>query len=179
MLQKGKPFQFGPKSRLNVGRDFHDFAWAYWNAAKLLFEALSETADFDPQRFNGPVMFLYRHAIETELKGILSHLDVDIPESTLHTHDLLKLRSEIIARLNGARKINGNAVDCIGQLNGYDPRSLVGRYPVEWQGQDRPFDLRHFVERCDATLEELDKILNELLWKLEQEIKEEVGGTEN
>lgn len=86
-----------------------------------------------------PILFLYRHFVELQLKSIIVQLDnfTQQPIKKLKTHDLLLLWQHIKKNLqhlsDSQVNVNGISVldQLIGELAAIDPDSFHARYPVD------------------------------------------------
>ena len=154
---------------------FGAYSLAYAEAARILVKGVREqhtTLDI----MGVPVVQLYRHAIETALKGIferLTALEVTNGAVTARSfvHDLEKLLGAVEAavenhvrnwrgdprlRLNVANPFSVDAAtrSTLAELN---DRNYPERYPAaKWSTE---YDLDRFEEECDSTLIDLDLTL--------------------
>ena len=91
-IERPDPFT-GPQGFM-IGGEFlptkEEMAQQYLEAANLLVEAIKR-GDMEDYRLTNPVLFLYRHALEMKLKGLMQ----DVPK----THDLLKIAEEFEAMI--------------------------------------------------------------------------------
>ena len=102
-----------------------------------------------------PVMFLYRHYLELELKAILLDLrdfaKQTTPNNAMKSHSLLKVWQEVkhllfetdeevkrskVARVE-AGKIYGDMEERIKEFNKIDERSMNFRYPIDKTGENQ------------------------------------------
>jgi len=120
----------------------------YTMAANLLRDAALQSGT--PWFYANPILFLYRHAIELHLKGILH------PQSP--THSLTALRDalkDFVQRRYGV-DITGWITDTITDFASIDPNSARFRYPNDTHGQP------HFDAEQVVNLEELKTRLDGL-----------------
>lgn len=147
--QKGDLFLRGPNWEFNacVGRNggyytYHDYACGYFYAARLQVEAV----------FNGdglldilvyPTIYLYRHALELSMKGLIRRLkkNEDKDEDFPKTHKLLKLWDELELTIKPLRKEFDGGADLlvkmrtlICDLDLLDSSSEVFRFPESRKG---------------------------------------------
>jgi HEPN domain-containing protein len=119
-----------------------EHALAYWESAKALYRAtqpgLRSCAAF-------PLVFLYRHAIELLLKGILIdlglHWDTQCQEVVRQKHDLKSLLADVgkLARVSEELRKH------VGELDDLDLNAM----------DDARFDVERFVLTAEDVLEEL------------------------
>jgi hypothetical protein len=146
---------------------FLAFGWAYRHSAVALSKG------FDTTTIAAPLVFLYRHALETYLKGILIEYSDD-PGVTKgkvvgRVHGLVSHLPDLrdVARDVG-HDVSPELEEYIKQMHDFDSSSQEWRYP-ELHGAARPtsgatsqFDVPHFVERSESAFDELDEIANQL-----------------
>lgn len=152
-------------------RTMADFSAIYWSAAK----KLAGDTDFGSLE-DLPILFLYRHAVETSIKAVLIQAGVPMQEVVKHRHDLAK-------QMPGLRKVaqqhrlpmSRHFKDKIERWNESDPDGMRSRYPVDRHGKEvdkrgKPmlianecrFHLRPFVEDAEQMLRELDELRMQL-----------------
>lgn len=149
------------------------YAEAYHSAARRLFET-SPPADLHD--INAcPIVFLYRHSLELHLKEILINgqripqQNPSLPEAKVFEleHNLCALWRELEALCEKLGWTRGADLEAEGNIirefNDKDPCSFSFRYPVtrscnSTAPQNFRFDLRHFCQRMDQTLDRLEQI---------------------
>jgi hypothetical protein len=89
-------FLFGYQSGMGGSPDHLSLAQSYMEAAYVLTEALN--GDWEDCRVAEPLMYLYRHATELFLKGVMIS-----PGSPMNSHHSLK-NSMVVGCLNGCRE---------------------------------------------------------------------------
>ena len=122
-IERPDPFT-GPQGFM-LGGEFlptkEEMAQQYFEAANLLVDAIKR-GDMEDYRLTNPVLFLYRHALEMKLKGILPNV--------AKTHDLARLAGEfedLIKRKCG-RSIASWIAARLKEIAGVDPTSTAFRY---------------------------------------------------
>lgn len=170
-----KPFShFGWEG--NGAFSFLTISDGYWESAKLLLEKMKKESNnfaiVDSLVY--PLFFNYRHSIETYLKLLFFKYGTQTEQARRDYlelgHDLQNLWANLRSHLNKGKKhvgstININAIEhYIKSINGFDPDSMMMRYPVEKdlkanKEHDYHFDFINFGERMDelcASLRQLD-----------------------
>ena len=107
-------------------------AHVYLDAVNALLKWLQETRPFHHDYQILPVLFLFRHYIELQLKGLILHAGGAIPSKE---HDLLKLL-KILEPFD--QECLHTTPGIIRQLSSLDRKSVVFRYPIDTKG------IRHF-----------------------------------
>lgn len=177
MGKNNKNRMFRPKSESGSRRGFAplqprftDYGWAYWTSAKALVAA-SSSGSFAAAPF--PLVFLYRHAIELFLKGILIesgwNWGIQRQKVINRNHNLKDQLSDVeaVAREAGL-EISGALKDYVGQLNSLDPKEVVFRFPEDKRGKraltrkQSSFDVDQFVIAAESVLEELEALADDL-----------------
>lgn len=171
--------------------DFGDFAKGYFSSASMLAKQLIEKTYF-PGYDAYPVIFLYRHSFELNLKNIiywsarlLAFKGVEnIGEKLYNTHDLIKLAKNVEIILLKAfpkdsdlRDVVQSIVSTAQDFSEIDPDSYSYRYPISTKGDysTRPgqsVNLLSVSKHMDNLLENLDTINFGL--NLETDIAQEV-----
>ena len=162
-----------PKHRVfaTLPPDYLAFAWAYRESAKVLASHFAEVETMLP----APVVFLFRHALEVFIKGLLitfgQLIGVEKTEVLKRSHSLTEHIDDLRALASTmGRRLSTDLEDYIGQKYEYDPNSQTWRYP-EVRRDDKKlapskateeFDLKHFVEASENALNELE----EMGWEL-------------
>lgn len=163
---------------------FSTISDGYWDSAKILLERMKQDSNnfaiVDSLVY--PLFFNYRHSIETYLKLLFFKYG----EQTEHAkckfmelgHDLQNLWAKLRPYLNKGKKHVGSSINLdvvehyIKSINGFDPDSMVMRYPIEKdlkanKEHEYHFDFINFGERmnelCDS-LRQLDyELSNQML----------------
>jgi hypothetical protein len=128
-------------STLHAGfMSWRDYAYCYRRAADTLSERFPIPLD-SPEAMFLPIVFLYRHAVEAALKGILVELRVGADDATPFPtdHHIRELWREIrpqISRSSGllAEEWLERAETLVNELDAVDPGSMHFRYPVSRKG---------------------------------------------
>lgn len=158
-----------PPALLEDGpRAWHFVAIGFQFSAQSLIEKFRDTGH-DQDFLALPTVYLYRHALEVSMKGLIAECYAlqgkSVPVSK--EHDLRKLWKTLRALLR-TMKLEGppqdaNAVEeLLGNVGNVDPDSMAFRYPVDLKGKPmlpaalKRFDLLHFAERVDGLLNWLD-----------------------
>lgn len=137
-------------------------------SAQTLVERFRETRH-DQDFLALPAVYLYRHALETSIKGLIAECESlqGKKAEVLQQHDLRKLWATLREHLRKL-KLEGEPADAdavedlLGRLGHVDPNSMAFRYPVDLKGiptlpEDlRRFDLLHFAEQMEGLLLWLD-----------------------
>jgi hypothetical protein len=108
-------------------RDETDLANQYTMAASLLIDATAEKGV--AWMYTYPILFLYRHAIELHIKGVVkSHIPI---------HDLAKLSDRLKTQIQSdyGLDIEGWITETIKEFSDFDPRSTAFRYVRDKLGQ--------------------------------------------
>ncbi len=116
-----------------------------------------------------PIVFLYRHAIESGIKGILvgfgsaiGRLEKDVLK---RGHNLNKQVPDLrkLAKVHGLT-LSPSFEDLIKRWQSDDPIGMISRYPATKGGQDQQmrnadrFKLKEFVDSIESALDELGKL---------------------
>lgn len=191
---------------LIAGKPFSHFGWegtetfsfltisdGYWNSAKILLEKMQEECNnfaiVDSLIY--PLFFNYRHSIELYLKLLFFKYGEQTKQTICDFlklgHNLQTLWKKLRPYLNERGKhvgisINLNVIDhYVESINGFDPDSMIMRYPVEKnletnKKHEYHIDFINFGERmnelCDS-LRQLDYELSNQI--LETASVEELG----
>lgn len=119
---------------------WHRFAWSYRAAA----DELSERAPLRPRSsalFGPPMLFLYRQAVELQLKALLADAGelLDDPQLVPPRHELPRLWRRVRTLLlqidpasDGPWFARADVI--VGELDAMDPGSFAFRYPVDTTG---------------------------------------------
>lgn len=154
--------------------DFGSFATGYYQAAKKLAEDfLSESGHRDYEGY--PIVFLYRHALELNLKNIIYHAirlcsfkEIEVIYNKLYnTHDLtllFELSIELLHKLLpedfGIKKVCENIQKTSSEFNEIDPTSYSYRYPINQKGQ---YSTKHHqVVNISSIYVNMNKLLDDL-----------------
>jgi hypothetical protein len=153
------------------------YAQSFHKAAKILASSFQKDANPFAEADVSAVVFMYRHALELHLKGIVlgeggNFLATKPDAISVHkTHSaswLAQFVCQIITALKWQEEFKcegiGNLADfkaVIEELNAVDPGSYVFRLPVRAEGHDTApgrvnLTIRQFAGRMDALLELLD-----------------------
>jgi len=175
----------------NPKYDFGAFAKGYSSAANTLAEQLIKKVNFpDYQAY--PVVFLYRHSFELNLKNViywsarlLAFKGVeDIGERLYNTHNLIKLAANAERILLKAfpddpdlHEFVQDVVSTAKEFSDIDPDSYSYRYPISTRGDystrlGQSVNLSSLSDHMDSLLENLDAINFGL--NLETDIEQEV-----
>lgn len=144
--------------------DFENFSAVYWKAAK---DLSGEHDDGSVWAF--PILFLYRHAIETALKAVLIGHGIPIDCVLERGHDLMKQMPNLktLAEREGAA-LTSTFETIITKWNLADPDGFRLRYPTDKSGKPlvlqngKAFHLKPLVEDAEHVLEQLHDMLSEL-----------------
>jgi hypothetical protein len=141
----------------NPRLDFGIYAKGYFGAAELLVESALAKPSF-PDYEAYPIMFLYRQAVELDLKGCIynsAHLAnlMEVPHldhSLVNNHDLSSLarRAKSITDVlfKGDQELStfmSSVTQEVGQIMRIDPKSFAFRYPLKRNGAPS-FENTHF-----------------------------------
>lgn len=123
--------------------EFGNFAKGYKFAANLVAQELIDNNFPDYQAY--PVVFLYRHALELQLKGIIygvekllyvQHIE-DLKNELYNNHNLLNLSDKAQTAIKNAfpndvklNKLLEDVVRLSSEFNDIDPNSFSFRYPI-------------------------------------------------
>ncbi|MDF1502687.1 hypothetical protein [Roseisolibacter sp. H3M3-2] len=122
---------------------WHRFAFSYKATADRLADTLERDAWRHGFALGAPMMFLYRHYVETHLKSLLVDAGelLDDPQDVPLEHYLVRLWGRVRALLlrvspqsDGPWFQRADAV--IRELDSIDPTSFAFRYPVRKDGSD-------------------------------------------
>jgi hypothetical protein len=120
-----------------------------------------------------PVVFLYRHAIETLMKAILMGFGPGVgvcPRCVLRrSHNLKRQLPDLkaVAELSGV-SLSSDAEALLRLWDKDDAQGMKARYPLTIDGErdcipnHDAFDLAAFVTVCESLLSELEAILRNL-----------------
>jgi hypothetical protein len=117
-----------------------------------------------------PVLFLYRHALETGIKAVLIQAGKN-PEIVLRkrSHDLTKQMPDLKKVAERRRlPISAHFEAMIKRWSETDPKGMTVRYPTDNEGKrvllgsERRFHLQPFVQNVEQMLDELDELLADL-----------------
>lgn len=137
----------------NWVKDESTMAVQYEMSANLLRDAAIKTGT--PWFYANPILFLYRHAIELYLKGIV--------RSRRPTHNLLKLRDALISFIKdnyGVDITDGWVTQTISEFADIDPSSTRLRYANDNDGKpsyttEQVVNLDDLKKRMDALFQVL------------------------
>lgn len=115
----------------------------YWESAKMLLERMEKESNnfaiVDSLVY--PLFFNYRHSIETYLKLLFFKYGEQTEQARRDFlelgHDLQNLWANLRPYLNKGKKHVGSSINLdavehyIKSINGFDPNSMVMRYPIE------------------------------------------------
>jgi len=149
-------------------KEFGYFGEAFHRAAKELTRVLAEDPAYDPLDAC-PIVYLYRHATELYLKGVLRAGEyllnlhgrqTTFDSSALTDHPLRPLLPhlrELFEALDWAESYEEIA-SFVEPLDKMDPNSFAFRYPVNKKNADAlpksfVFDVRAFARAADSCLE--------------------------
>jgi len=177
-----------------------DYGEAYRNAAKQLAAALAEDPAYDSFAAL-PIVFLYRHATELYLKGVLwagsrllslidrqSAFNATLKASNLKSHrlrPLLPALRELFKELNWSESYEKIA-PFVESLDKADPESFAHRYPTDTKGNaSLPealwFNVLAFANDAESCLGEFYNALFSIEARVEsakEELREGAGGEE-
>ena len=174
--QPGKPFAWTPRKGFSPASSLFDCGGVYRYAAKAVTSALEDGSNHDSFGAH-PVVFLYRHAAECYLKGILHDFGsrVAIPQNEIRErgHDLCKQIPDVLSVATSAGgQISRRTVEAISQFNAEDPSSTAYRYDELPPNKTRiDFDVSHFCQGLDSALDELQRLYEDLRSDLIAEIE--------
>lgn len=143
-------------------RSWRHYAYSYKIAGDVLVQHVIDTRSCQEELVY-PIVFLYRHYLELELKGlfalskVIHNESVSIPSK----HSLTPLFSEVRRAVKSvwpkAPKDDLKAVEAhLREFEEYDPKSDAFRYPVDTEGNPalpaslERIDLRHLAEIVDG-----------------------------
>ena len=148
----------------------------YWESAKMLLERMEKESNnfaiVDSLVY--PLFFNYRHSIETYLKLLFFKYGEQTEQARRDFlelgHDLQNLWANLRPYLNKGKKHVGSSINLdavehyIKSINGFDPNSMVMRYPIEKdlkanKDHEYRFDFINFGERMNelcSSLRQLD-----------------------
>lgn len=148
----------------------------YWESAKMLLERMEKESNnfaiVDSLVY--PLFFNYRHSIETYLKLLFFKYGEQTEQARREFlelgHDLQNLWANLRPYLNKGKKHVGSSINLdavehyIKSINGFDPNSMVMRYPIEKdlkanKDHEYRFDFINFGERMNelcSSLRQLD-----------------------
>ena len=148
----------------------------YWESAKMLLERMEKESNnfaiVDSLIY--PLFFNYRHSIETYLKLLFFTYGEQTEQAKRDFlelgHDLQNLWANLRSYLNKGKKHVGSSINLdavehyIKSINGFDPNSMVMRYPIEKdlkanKDHEYRFDFINFGERMNelcSSLRQLD-----------------------
>lgn len=155
---------------------FFTISDGYWESAKMLLERMEKESNnfaiVDSLVY--PLFFNYRHSIETYLKLLFFKYGEQTEQARCEFlelgHDLQNLWSNLRPYLNKGKKHVGSSINLdavehyIKSINGFDPNSMVMRYPIEKdlkanKDHEYRFDFINFGERMNelcSSLRQLD-----------------------
>lgn len=165
-------------AQIITGTDkWHTMAWAYMEAGDRLALRMAKT--LSPWEILGtPMMFLYRHYIELQLKCLLHDAGelLDAPETIGPKHYLLSLWKRVRKLL---LKISRQKEDewfrradlIIGEFDSIDPTSFAFRYPVGIDGRPSldkdlyidPKNVRRMIEELNILLDGASSQISEYM----------------
>lgn len=181
------------KEELIARKPFSHFGWegteafsfftiseGYWDGAKMLLEKMKEESNnfaiVDSLVY--PLFFNYRHSVETYLKLLFFKYGEQTEQARRSFlefgHDLQNLWANLRPYLNQGKKHVGSSINLdavehyIKSINGFDPNSMMMRYPIEKdlkanKKHEYHFDFINFGERMNemcASLRQLDDDLS-------------------
>lgn len=188
-------------AEISTRRPFAHFGWegddsfsfstisdGYWESAKIILEHMKQNSnDFAiVDTLVYPLFFNYRHSVETSLKSLFfnfgKHSEDARREYLEIGHNLQHLWATLKPFLQKRKKHIGGSVDLnavehyINEINGFDPDSMVMRYPVEKdlsanKKKAHHFDFIHFSIRMN----ELCSSLRQINYELSNEMDEEAS----
>ena len=155
--------------------EFHLYGEAFWRAAKTLLQQNEALDGWPGASFDASVIvYLYRHALELFLKGILLGRGrelVDPPTAVSASHSLVKLLPDvrrIFAECGWDKKFGSGAVATfddfaaiVEELDKADPKSFSFRYPVKTDLITGTLD-DHFTFNVRQFALTMDEVLNAL-----------------
>ncbi len=193
LFVKTKSHQHGEVSLNWVGTPEHEFTWygeAFHKSGKVLVEQLKNNDNFNLHSISTdsfmavPIVYMYRHAMELYLKGIIiagkdilpfrSQEKIDL-KIILNTHVLKTLLNEVKRifkafkyewdfEINGFRSFS-DFCSCIDEFDSVDPKSVAFRYPTNKDGKTASinygfqFNLFKFCEKLDPIYEVLNRVV--------------------
>lgn len=151
----------------------------YWECAKMLLERMKKESNnfaiVDSLVY--PLFFNYRHSIETYLKRLFFNYGEQTKQARCEFlklgHDLQNLWAKLRPNLDKGKKHVGSSIDLdavehyIKSINGFDPSSMVMRYPIEKdlkanKEHEYHFDFINFGERMNELCSSLRKLDDDL-----------------
>jgi hypothetical protein len=133
-----------------------------------------------------PIVTLYRHALETLTKTILTEFGPQIgvcPKCVLRrSHNLKKQLPDLkaVAAHSGAT-LSKETEDLVTHWDKDDPQGMKARYPVTMDGTPETllngdsFELKAFVEDHESALDELTDLLADLDYEQHQKFLKSEG----
>lgn len=162
--------------------EFDSYAEAFHRAAQRLTHDFLENPAHHPLDAC-PIIFLYRHATELYLKGVLrvgerllgmTGQQPGFTASSFMNHDLHLLLPPLadIFRTMNWDESHKEITDFVKRLNRLDPRSFTFRYPVDKKDDAAlpkhfVFDLRSFTQEADSCLKVLYNASHSILEAME------------
>ena len=164
---------------------FSDFGWAYWESARALAGDVSKPLD-SGSLLALPIVFLYRHAVEMYLKGILIEFGADLgicKNAVVDRQHCLTSHLPDINRLanSAGMQLSQDFSTTVNQLETFDPKSMHCRYPEAKDGKEllserqRAFDLEQVVSGVESVLDELAELVHELEQDYYRQMIDEAG----
>jgi hypothetical protein len=159
----------------NPKGEFVLYGDAYHAAGKKLLEAYAASRGYDLDSV--PIVFLYRQALELNLKSAIIHGNSILrlegrpevaDEEIFRSHSLIKLFVAVEKIIESMGWKDGYAKGCIENFedcrriiedfNKIDPQSYAFRYPIDTKGKGSlshhfAFDVHLFAERLDPLIE--------------------------
>ncbi len=177
MPQRGDRFFLNrrrPHERRTTSSNWLDYTFSYKQCADHLIQAQKTRPAIDRSEVY-PILFLYRHYMELEMKSIIAigrvaELNGDSKDkvlSVLSTHDLQKLLKQCRDICQDLDLLNGQFADAfsnfavlIDEFSAHDPGSFAFRYPIDKKLNPTliglgDIDLNHvelIIKRCAAFL---------------------------
>ena len=153
------------------------FAGAYKKSANVLAEHFTDDMT---ETLPAPLVFLFRHALEVYLKGILIEYGADVgctKETVLKRgHDLIKHLGELdTVAAEVGHTLSAELREYVTYMNEFDPDSQHWRYPEVKKNKGmlltpsrgtEEINVPHFVASSNHAFDELDQIC-ERLWNEE------------
>lgn len=159
----------------NVESRFYGMVSGYRSAADSLVDRAVEDR-FERDVLVYPILFLYRHAIELELKWLLSNYGRQAGiQPVWNSHELKPLWEKLLQvfealGVEDPDETNSHVAFIVAQFSKIDPRSFSNRYPVDTKGIPIPVEREEldlavlkdvlagvfsFFDGCDGYLSEL------------------------
>jgi hypothetical protein len=174
MTEPGKPFAWTLEGFV-PGTNLFACGTVYRRAAKAVAIALEQEGS-DGSLAAYPLVFLYRHAVEACVKGVLvlfgQPIDISAKQVRDRGHDLSKQMADLDrVSKSASRPLSRRTLRAIHSFNAIDPKGTMFRYDdvMQYRGV---FDLKHFCDEIESVLGELEELYCELRLTLLAEVED-------